>query len=67
MDMDKAILNDDPGVTLTIRLIMQGKVSKWFYLMLVAIKRALFLFWILTHDYRLQKPFMSCITELKKP
>lgn len=27
MDMDKGILNDDPSVTLTIRLIMQGKVK----------------------------------------
>lgn len=28
MDMDKGLLNDDPSVTLTIRLIMQGKVKR---------------------------------------
>lgn len=28
--MDKPMLNDDPNVTLTIRLIMQGKVKHFF-------------------------------------
>lgn len=28
----KPVLNDDPSVTLTIRLIMQGKVSYLLYL-----------------------------------